>query len=116
MCSRGHNRALGVSVRNVHTIQCIVTVIVRLLYLVTTCCTYTPVLMSQSNHCATTSTPVVSVDYRHKVIYVAKQVRGRGGRGQHLGMEDVWQGVPQALYVDTVVTYTPFHPPPYPNS
>ena len=24
MCSRGHNRALGVSVRNVHTIQCIV--------------------------------------------------------------------------------------------
>lgn len=83
MCSRGHNRALGVSVRNVHTIQCIVTVIVRLLYLVTTCCTYTPVLMSQSNHCATTCTPVVSVDHRHKVIYVAKQVRGNSVMGQN---------------------------------
>lgn len=112
MCSRGHNRALGVSVRNVHTIQCIVTVIVRLQYLVTNCCTYTPVLMSQSNHCATTCTPVVSVDHRHKVIYVAKQVRGRGGRGQHLGMEDVWQGVLGCLYNYSLRTYTPFHPPP----
>lgn len=68
--------------------------------------------MSYNIDCATTCTPVVSVDHRHKVIYVAKQVRGNRCRGQHLGMEDVRTGVPQALYVDTVVTYTPFHPPP----
>jgi len=72
-----------VSVRNMHTIQCIVTVIVRLLYLVTTCCTYTPVLMSHNIYCATACTPVVSVDHRHKVIYVAKQVRGSSVMGQN---------------------------------
>lgn len=105
-----------VSVRNMHTIQCIVTVIVRLQYLVTNCCTYTPVLMSQSNHCATTCTPVVSVDHRHKVIYVAQQVRSNRCRGQHLGMEDVRTGVLGTLYNYSHGIHTPFHPPPYPNS